>query len=104
MATPHKHAALIKAWADGAEIQAWVVDTTRMCKEWVTVVHPPWYPFVKYRIKPKEPVLRYSYAHARKDDVSSAYWFPHKEPYHNMVGRFDPDTGVLCSVEMLKKD
>ena len=100
MATPHKHAALIKAWADGAEIQR--LHST--LEKWDTCQNPGWHEHAFYRIKPKEPVLRYSYAYARKDDVSSAYWFPHKEPNHNMVGRFDPDTGVLRSVEMIQKD
>ena len=52
---PHKHAELIKAWADGAEIQykhkAW---------GWVDDSEPYWQFDTKYRIKPKPefvPVL-----------------------------------------------
>ena len=45
---PHKHAALIHAWADGAEIQkfcgdGWYDDSDT----------PEWYEDVKYRIKPR---------------------------------------------------
>lgn len=45
---PHKQAELIKAWADGAEIQ---------CKncfgEWVEIDLPLWYTNTEYRIKPE---------------------------------------------------
>ena len=47
---PHPHAALIKAWADGATIQS---ETTGGI--WVDVPHPSWFPDLKYRIKPEEP-------------------------------------------------
>ena len=50
MTTPHKHAALIHAWADGAEIE--YEDDGRWCR-----IHDPlWEPSVVYRIKP-EPKL-----------------------------------------------
>lgn len=49
---PHKHAELIKAWADGAEIQ--VHDTG----EWLDVFGTPsWFTDSKYRIKPKDSDL-----------------------------------------------
>jgi hypothetical protein len=45
----HKHAALIKAWADGAIIQ------TRINKnDWVATSTPQWLPSNEYRIKPAE--------------------------------------------------
>jgi hypothetical protein len=43
---PHKHAELIKAWADGAEIQLWWAD------KWVDSENPNWGGEI-YRIKPK---------------------------------------------------
>ncbi len=50
--TPHVHAALIKAWADGADIQFYRGGA------WVDVQpagRPPvWDVFTKYRIKPEE--------------------------------------------------
>lgn len=51
MPTPHKHAALIKAWADGAQIQhfSYVFGT------WYDVMDPYWSVNEKYRIKPQEP-------------------------------------------------
>ncbi len=45
MATPHKHAALIKAWADGAEIQYFD-------REWLDTYAPQWAEHIKYRLKP----------------------------------------------------
>lgn len=48
--TPHKHAELIKAWADGAEIQ--IKITGFGSSTWVDA-NPAWNPDFDYRIKPK---------------------------------------------------
>ena len=48
MGTPHKHAELIKAWADGAKIQVLSID-----KRWEYVERPLWNPTNIYRIKPE---------------------------------------------------
>ena len=45
---PHKHAELIKAWADGAEIQA-----KDMRDNWHDVLKPNWDEECEYRIKPE---------------------------------------------------
>jgi len=53
----HKHAELIKAWADGAEIEI-------LCNSgWVSEDNPEWYPEHKYRIK-HEPNVEYLYLNA----------------------------------------
>jgi hypothetical protein len=54
MKTPHKHAELIKAWADGAEIQY------HKGHEWCDVVDntPYWYECNEYRIKPEPKKYR----------------------------------------------
>ena len=49
MKQPHKHAALIKAWADGAEIEYWGVYDNR----WFDATCPDWNPDFTYRIKPE---------------------------------------------------
>lgn len=49
--TPHKHAAIIKAWADGAEIQS--RDSDFGGSRWQDIEHPNWFPYTEYRIKPK---------------------------------------------------
>ena len=48
MKTPHKHAELIKAWADGAEIE--VKGSTE--DSWF-FVDPDWDTDIEYRIKPE---------------------------------------------------
>ena len=47
MNKPHKHAALIKAWADGAEVQFYFEPE----EEWVDAPAPVWGPSNEYRIK-----------------------------------------------------
>lgn len=48
--TPHKHAELIKAWADGATIQFYDVGSERWgdCND-----APLWLEYYQYRIKPE---------------------------------------------------
>ena len=41
MKTPHVHTTIIKAWADGAQIEVRVNDAK------------PWYPEGQYRVKPE---------------------------------------------------
>ena len=54
----HKHADLIYAWADGAEIQVFHID------RWEDCPSPAWRDAVTYRIKPEEkkPVVRWLWA------------------------------------------
>ena len=51
MNKPHKHAALIKAWADGAEIQLYNTYNT-MDGSWTNTEAPMWLKENIYRIKP----------------------------------------------------
>lgn len=55
----HKHAEIIKAWADGAEIQCKQRDDS-----WCTLDKPLWSNACEYRIKPEEknPVVRWLWA------------------------------------------
>lgn len=48
MNKPHKHAALIKQWADGAEIQYRPTSN----HVWGDVAYPPWHCEGEYRVKP----------------------------------------------------
>ncbi len=56
----HKHADLIHAWADGAEIQGRVNQ-----QEWRDMEAPSWYDRWEYRIKTEEkkPVVRWLWAY-----------------------------------------
>ncbi len=49
MKTPHKHAELIKAWADGAEIECYCSSVDK----WHYHANPMWVTSLEYRVKPK---------------------------------------------------
>jgi hypothetical protein len=88
---PHKHAELIKAWADGADIEIY----DEYCKEWQYITSPVWCEEFEYRIKP-EP----------KPDVVQ-FWCAScerlKRPLdNNLKLTFDGETGQLKSAEVLK--
>lgn len=50
MGTKQKHAEMIKAWADGEDIQFCAPDD----KIWFDTDHPKWDENIQYRIKPTE--------------------------------------------------
>jgi hypothetical protein len=49
MNKPHKHAELIKQWADGAEIE----ELGELTNAWYNCPHPSWGGDITYRIKPQ---------------------------------------------------
>ncbi|CAB4127230.1 hypothetical protein UFOVP84_83 [uncultured Caudovirales phage] len=51
----HKHCDLIKAWAEGAEIQHFCTYDNR----WVDNEAPAWSSCAEYRIKPKNEFLKF---------------------------------------------
>jgi hypothetical protein len=65
----HKHAELIKAWADGAQIQ--VKDCNLV---WDDREDPGWHPNREYRIKPKQPVVRWLWAKLVKGELVNGEW------------------------------
>jgi len=92
---PHKHAELIKAWAQGAVIQYW-----RAPYGWEDCAGnaPCWQVEAEYRIKP-EP----------RPDLRLFYWVSDhvvqcssKIHMHNLALTFDGETGVLKSAEVLQ--
>ena len=96
MNKPHKHAELIKAWADGAEIES------RYCNKfgwtaWSLDKKPNWIEDDEYRIKPEpKPDIYWTY------EVSSkGYIFP-SIAHGNLKLTFDGETGELKSAEVLK--
>lgn len=46
---PHKHAKVIKAWAEGSQIQYSNIGENK----WKEVVEPRWFDYVNYRVKPE---------------------------------------------------
>lgn len=59
---PRKHAFEIMAWANGAEIEYKVHNGG-----WVALEHPSWDDHNEYRIKPKQPVVRWQCAYKKSD-------------------------------------
>ena len=92
---PHKHAELIKAWADGAEIEF----KSRPEMAWETYDCPSWYDYYEYRIKP-EPKPDVVYLYLAKSDG----WLYKKleTEWANLRLTFDSETGELKSAEVLK--
>jgi hypothetical protein len=107
---PHKHAELIKAWADGAVIQQYKPHLD----EWHdTSPYPVWDERVEYRIKPerKPDVVLYSIVHrvsyglpcSPYASMSSAYAQPpDPQTPANLKLTFDGETGELKSAEVLR--
>jgi len=96
MKTPHKHTELIKAWADGAEIE---VRNSTDEERWEVTTLPLWRDYFEYRIKPKqEPkpnIVRYGIAHK--------YWGnSFAEDGDNLKITLDGETYKLIKAEVLK--
>jgi hypothetical protein len=72
----HKHAEIIKAWADGAEIQF-----LNCSDNWIDVDNPRWHKEGEYRIKPEEkkPVVRWLWAKQCAEDWLISPVFRSKE-------------------------
>ena len=91
---PHKHAELIKAWADGAEIEYLFGEYG-----WTSASRPTWDEENEYRIKhePKPDAVMYTSAYAGEichcDDKY--------KNGDNLKLIFDGETGVLKKVQIL---
>jgi len=100
MKTPHKHAEIIKAWADGAEIEYRVNDGKLGWSGWKPFdnlerfLSDPWW---DYRIKPEpKPDLKLFYF------VSDyAVQCSSQIHIHNLALTFDGATGALKSAEVV---
>ena len=98
----HKHAELIHAWADGAQIQ-W--RDPKDDERWSDIRIPNWLEDCEYRIKPepKPDVVKYLI----RGLISHSSWLE----FDNQTGHeadgcikitFDGETGKLKSAEVLK--
>lgn len=100
---PHKHAELIKAWADGAVIESrdrWTVNA-----DWRATTNPSWSGDIwEYRIKPiPKPNFYKLYLVFTNRIYSEGERFPisgFNKP--NLKLYFDGETGELKSAEVLK--
>ena len=92
MKKPHKHAELIKAWADGAEIQV-LVDN-----EWIEASRPTWLEGWRYRIKPEpKPDFEIFYFYKNGELLSASY--ENKEPNLKLIFTSE---GKLKDAEVLE--
>ena len=90
----HKHADLIKAWAEGAIIECWKVDDI-----WSVVENPNWSKTCEYRIKPEpKPDVEFRYT------VNSRFLLQGCDSWEkpNLKLAFDGETGELKAAEVLK--
>lgn len=96
MNTPHKHAALIKQWADGAQIQHLTSDGY-----WLSCSDPDWYEDGQYRIKPEPKPDVSVTVHVAQGRSGTVLYSSHETP--NVVETFDGETGALKSIRMVGK-
>lgn len=92
---PHKHAELIKAWADGAEIEGF----SELDQKWKLFIGAPdWHDERKYRIKPelKQDVVFLTFF----SPFVPVYTWGIQEPNIRVV--FDAKTRKPKSAEVLK--
>ena len=100
MRTPHKHAEIIKAWADGAQVQC----RNNVDPEWKDIGHNPcWFEEIQYRIKPEpKPDLVY---YGVFDEVGNAElgscFTQFNDNCDHIKLTFDGETGKLKSAEVL---
>jgi len=98
---PHKHAELIKAWADGAEIERF----SKSIRTWEPNLDPTWHDDYEYRIKPepkpdvdvKEHIQLHHFQNSPHPTVVGD-----RTKIPNILFRFDGETGELKSAEVLK--
>ena len=93
MKIPHVHAALIKAWADGAEIEVQVLPDV----PWELTHCPSWVPQFLYRIKPEPKPDVVSFFIANSFSFRAVDNWNHE----NLKLTFDGETGKLKSAEVI---
>lgn len=93
---PHKHAELIKAWADGAEIQ----HQHSLSGTWFDCEgDPKWESYVIYRIKPQQKHDLISVQSVQWNFFSNSVWWQGCKA--NLKLTFDGETGKLKSAEVI---
>jgi len=94
----HKHAELIKKWADGAQIQVKYAD-------WEDTENPSWNKEFEYRLKPEEkPDFAVSANVVFKLGLNGDYLEFSKTGKHNIEFVFDGTTQKLKATRPFKND
>ena len=91
MGQPHKHAEVIKAWADGESIEVQVGE------EWQKVARPLFLVDSVYRVKPKNITVHRKVHFDTGNQITRTYY--NSDP--NIEYTFDPD-GKLLDAKVLK--
>lgn len=92
---PHKHAGLIKAWADGAEIQYF----SPVYREWCEArPHPIWEENVEYRIKPKVLGVREAALSLRNEVIALSGLFVSDASLHMARGQMASHTREVIAL------
>ena len=94
----HKHADLIHAWADGAQIQ----HHHQFEDRWDDVDSPRWLDDHNYRIKPMPKPDMYKYVVVEAIDDGFTKWHTCSPAHANLGLTFDGESGKLKSAEVLK--
>jgi hypothetical protein len=102
MKTPHKHAALIKEWADGEQIEYF----DKFTKRWVTSMgnSPSWISDTEYRIKPepKPDIVYYGVFNQVGNAELGSCFTKYNDQGDHIKLTFDGETGKLKAAEVLK--
>ena len=96
----HQHADLIKAWADGAQIQSNNPNLDGS-EDWEDETEPRWYNYLDYRIKPMPKPDMYKYIDVRAVRDSICQWTTCLPDESNLLLIFDGETRKLKSAEVL---
>ena len=97
--TPHKHAALIKAWADRPETRFQFRGAGCQSNCWYTMVTPDWsHSEIRIKPEPKPDVVKYSTM--TNGGTVNTFFSPNCN--HNIKSTFDGETGELKSVVMFQ--
>lgn len=80
--TPHKHAQLIKAWADGAQIEFRDPDS-HPAQIWKEISDPSWVDNLEYRVKPQPKKYKAdAWLVFNSDGVMKSKWLFPPFPHH----------------------
>lgn len=100
---PHKHAAIIKQWADGKKIQV-MNPATLAYQTWVDTDRPQWHTNYEYRVKPEVKPDRVGYMNIVMSTLGNK---PHEKVSpeghegNNVQFTFDGETGKLKAVSLI---
>ena len=98
MATPKKHSEIIKAWADGYEVEAYNPERD----VWVSTPEPGWFDDIEYRVKPgvaRAPRILEVWAQIELNPFTGNPEMYAGESRSNVIMRFEDDD--LVSIDMV---